>query len=601
MDFIKQNQVIVACLAAMVLFLIPGVIINVMRAGDNESKQAEYDGKVDKVEQYAGIAIDAFGLVQWRDEEHPYVMVSRERRKAIMGSLGQLSLAMKRAKNDGDVTVAVRAWVNKVHAEVPGGNASAFRDAVTAKLTVALTGTMRRKGITGVEAVRELQKKIAMETSMLVEWQVPDPAGGDPENLRLHIGYERDLVRLMRGKKSDLIKMRDLVIKAQIDRGRLGQKQTLVPGVFPNSEQSVIQKFQDKYRQRVENLAKGLLSGQPYTAQELTKKIGGGGPKNVKTDLRDFEIGDIFQGVMRPGGRPARVPYARTPGGASAPGGVSAATAKVMTAQEKLQLQRARSPELQIYLVYPYKTFGVPQWAMPGVPVSPTLERAWYGQVKLWIIEDFVAALGDTNMDTPAARNVAEGAHKITGNRFSVEQSIVKHLKGIRIGPTPGGVMSALGGGSKNSGSSSTMGTQPENPYARMASAKSTKSTARTSGKVVNTFTRRKPCKFYDVTYVGIRVVIDSRHIRRFMKHIDGKRFYTAVSLRAKEVDHEAARAAGFWYGKQPMVDLILVYEALLFREVYLNQTGDTEKVGWVPENVKALLGGFKLPIKPGK
>ena len=601
MDFIKQNLVIVACLAVVALFLILGVV-NIMWAGGNEGKQAEYDDKVDKAERYAGIAIEAFGLVQWRDEEHPHVKVSSERQKAIVGSLGQLSLALEQAKDAGDVTAAARAWVNKVHAEVPGKDASAFRDAVVARLADALTNMMRRKGMTGKKAVRELQNKIARETGMLVEWQVPDPAGGEPEDLRLHIGYEKDLVQLMRGKKSDLATMRNQVIETQIARGRRDQKQPLVPGVFPKSELSVIQRFQDKYRQRVEDLAKGLLSDRPYTAQELAKKIGGGGgPQNVQTDLRDFKIGNIFPGAKPPAEPGAHDPYATAPGGMFGEGVAVAKTAKVMTEQEKLQLQRARNPKLQMYLVDPYQTFGVPQWAMPGVPVSPTLRRAWYGQVKLWIIEDFVAALGGTNMDTPAVRNPKADPGKLTGNRFSVEQSIVKHLKGIRIGPTPDGVMLALGGGLKGSGGPSTMGTLPEDPYAQPADVKPAKPAARTPGKAGSAFTGRKPCKFYDVTYVGVRVVIDSRQIRRLMKHVDGKRFYTVVSLRVKEVDHKAARTAGFWYGTQPMVDLILVYEALLFREVYLNQTGDVKKVDWVPEDVKASLGGFKLPTEPGK
>ena len=208
----------------------------------------------------------------------------------------------------------------------------------------------------------------------------------------------------------------------------------------------------------------------------------------------------------------------------------------------------------------------------PGIPPLednnlPDPVNIWIAQLSLWIQEDIVNAIHDTNVPKgPDGRPLAPPPN--------VENAIVKRLVRITI---PKDYITRTG----NLSIAQALQQQtPAGPGG--AAADGTAEDPNASTKSFNTTpTGRVNNPVYDVMHFQVVVDVDALQFRSFMANMARNRFVTVLKADAKAVDRERALQFNYYYGPAPVVQLTLRCEAIFFRDW---------TVPLMPKEIKTLL-----------
>jgi hypothetical protein len=181
----------------------------------------------------------------------------------------------------------------------------------------------------------------------------------------------------------------------------------------------------------------------------------------------------------------------------------------------------------------------------------PDPVNIWMAQLSLWIQEDIVNAIDETNRPKDANGRQAAAPN--------VENAIVKRLVRIAIPKdyvTRTGTLQIAQALQQQAQATPGVPTDAttEDPNAATKSYNTTP-----TGRVNN--------PVYDVMHFQVVVDVDAREFRRFMANLARKRFVTVLKADAKAVDRERALQFNYYYGPAPVVQLTLRCEAIFFRD----------------------------------
>ena len=199
---------------------------------------------------------------------------------------------------------------------------------------------------------------------------------------------------------------------------------------------------------------------------------------------------------------------------------------------------------------------GLPDFSLdyhPGIPgldvnTLPELMDVWAAQIGLWIQEDVVNAIVQTN----------------DGKR-TVHDAIIKRLVRIEIPKeyvTRTGLV-PMTGATAMSGMNPAL--QPA--VADMAIPTETDSSAALKREYTHSPTGRVCNSVYDVVHFNVKVDIDPTHYESFIANLTNNRFITILRADLKAIDREEAMMNGFVYSTSPVVQLDLKCEGIFFRE----------------------------------
>ncbi|MCC6579733.1 MAG: hypothetical protein IT440_04775 [Phycisphaeraceae bacterium] len=196
---------------------------------------------------------------------------------------------------------------------------------------------------------------------------------------------------------------------------------------------------------------------------------------------------------------------------------------------------------------YPFFTGGWTATIASGG--QPPIETVWEGQMELWVQQDIVQTLQDTN-------NVSDKQH-------SVLDAPIKRL--IRIEPDPGYVGITSSGGFNTAGRSLNNSGEKKLPD---------DFTAAPTGRKSNTI--------YDVRHVRVHCYVDYQQLPDFFEQLSKINFMTVLEVKLSDVDEYEDLAKGYLYGHGDIVQASILIETLWLREW-------TAKL--MPEGVQKQLG----------
>lgn len=162
---------------------------------------------------------------------------------------------------------------------------------------------------------------------------------------------------------------------------------------------------------------------------------------------------------------------------------------------------------------------------------SPPTEDLWYAQTALWVQTDVAAAIAAFN--DRELRNLPATEHNILN-------APVKHLLKLDV---PQGVDQFI------AKSTTEEGAHPGAPDYKLSP------------------TGRNSNKLYDVVRFTLVCKADTRYVTRFLQELGRGRFITVHKVNLTAVDTSLAKQDGFVYGTNPVVQVQLSGEALLFRK----------------------------------
>lgn len=220
---------------------------------------------------------------------------------------------------------------------------------------------------------------------------------------------------------------------------------------------------------------------------------------------------------------------------------------------------------------------GIPA---PQDPRQPELQDVWAAQISLWIQQDVVNAIVDSNKESKA-----------------VETSVVKRLVAIEIpkeyitksGPvtitdirSEGPVRAMARPLVFGRGPAAAAAAQPTdaNTPAVPLSPLVRDFTWSPTGRICN--------KDYDVMHFAVTVDVDAARYGEFLANLQNDRCITVLSVDMRGVDLEDVQRQGYLYGKGPVVQLVIKCEALFFRQWTV--IGDKNNPGPMPDAVRDLL-----------
>lgn len=202
---------------------------------------------------------------------------------------------------------------------------------------------------------------------------------------------------------------------------------------------------------------------------------------------------------------------------------------------EEVKLAEARIPIMlrlkaaQESLVY-LRELSLDPYNAILTPGQIELHHVWIAQVNYWIHEDIAKAIAAAN----------EGA-------TSVENSAVKILFDMSI-PAAGAFRSLSPGQQAAPSDMPKPEVEPLKNYA-------------------NTITGRYASPLYDVVPCTLQLVVDATQVQRVLQALSQNRFITVTTCNIDIKDVSDYEAAGFTLGTNPIVQLTLNCEVLLFRE----------------------------------
>lgn len=195
-----------------------------------------------------------------------------------------------------------------------------------------------------------------------------------------------------------------------------------------------------------------------------------------------------------------------------------------------------------------------------GSPQLPDIVDIWIAQLGMWIQQDIVAAIVQTN--DRFGRREADKSLPVTGAvvkrvvRIDIPPEYVT-LRGklpisATAAPTPFVRGYGRGGGGGGGGDQDTAADETATISSRNYAYSPT-------GRVCN--------PLYDVMHFTVVLDIDANEMDRFLSALVERRFITILSADVKAVDQKKAYELGLVYGSSPVVQLTLKCEALFLRE----------------------------------
>jgi len=252
-----------------------------------------------------------------------------------------------------------------------------------------------------------------------------------------------------------------------------------------------------------------------------------------------------------PGGRPP-------PGfGGGPPGGPPVTEA----AQQRAAVKKAR--EIQVYASL--------DRTRPSFHISPIVDtldapsprEMWYAQVSLWIQQDFVRAVRMLN--EAFARNLGDKPANVT--TLPVKRIVELRVLGY-ITPT---------------------GALLEIPAAGVQSATGAGGAASPAAEAGPSLTGRKSDEQFDVVRFTTTVVVDQRYLTQLIDAVTRVNFYQCIDLDFTTQNTDE-RAAGYYYGPDPVVRATLTFEGYMARKIYKEL---------MPPEVLQDLGAAESPAGP--
>ncbi len=334
----------------------------------------------------------------------------------------------------------------------------------------------------------------------------------------------------------------------------MNERKPLRENVFPAPKTpSDAYGFRTDYRAAVDALIPEVLKGKSPPTQEDVRNMEEQMNRERREAVRRGEAAPAPQG---PGGFD-RVPG--VPGGAlTGTGGRNIPPEELAKNNAEVRASLARARETLCYAVP--EALDIQQDLLNSKEV-PSPELMWDAQMKLWIQQDVLGALGKLNEATAA---------KLDPDKRWVGYMPVKEVVGIRVGDY------VLGAGAAAVGA-------VENRWAEPAS--DTASITAPPGDASAVFTGRSSNNsnnLYDVIQFAVELVIDSRELPAVVDAICGVNFYTPLSI-SFTAPQGVNNLVGRIYGSGPLMRVRIEFEGCFFRELF---HGTPQKPGPMPKKI---------------
>lgn len=226
----------------------------------------------------------------------------------------------------------------------------------------------------------------------------------------------------------------------------------------------------------------------------------------------------------------------------------------------------------------------------PGIPPPasrdfPLLVDVWIAQLSLWIQDDIVRAIIDTNTVKGPDGRPATGAN---GQPVmpTVERAAIKQLVRIVIPKEyiqPKGPPHLVIEQAKTAQATAATETPAEEVVVSEGEGVAPAPTDASALKAVGaSATARASNPIYDVMHFYVTVDIEADNVPIFLDNLTKNRFNTILSTNVRTVDLDRAFKAGYVYGNRPVVRLDVKGETIFFRDWTKNL---------MPQPVKNLLG----------
>jgi len=328
----------------------------------------------------------------------------------------------------------------------------------------------------------------------------------------------------------------------------MNQHRVLVPGALPNNRGTAWGEFKDEYYRKLNDLKRDMNAVTAPTQEE------------VALEAERLKIEDYDKRIQKVGGTEHNRPEVEAD-----------YQAHILRLPDEMRKEQAK---LFTVFLSDNKTMDCCQGIMPPneSALYPTDAAAvWATQLTLWIQEDVVQAIAETNQKIPNA---------------TVETAIVKRLVTWNIPKvyiTKKGevaLVDAQAGGGRYVRPAyvpqrlSAAPAAPEGTLEEEAAPSTKVFTASPTGRVCNSL--------YDVMHFTVVVDADAQKFRDFMAKLTDNRFITILSVDIIGVDRDREQWRGFLYGPNPVVRLRLNCEAVFLRSW-------TKKL--MPPAVQKLLG----------
>jgi hypothetical protein len=332
----------------------------------------------------------------------------------------------------------------------------------------------------------------------------------------------------------------------------MNQRRLLVPGALPNKRGTAWSDFKLEYYRKLNDLKRDMNAVTAPTQEE------------VAVEAERLKVEDYDKRIQKVGGTEPNRPEVE-----------ALYQAHLLRLPDEMRKERAK---LFTVFLSDNKTMDCCPGIMPPLESGeyPTDAAAvWATQLTLWIQEDVVQAIAETNQKIPNA---------------TVETAIVKRLVTWDIPKLyitkKGEVALVEGQATPQSGGGRFVRPAyvPQRPGATPAAPEGTpEEEAAPSTKVFSTSPTGRVCNsLYDVMHFTVVVDADAQKFRDFMAKLTDNRFITILSVDIVGVDRDREQWRGFLYGPNPVVRLRLNCEAVFLRSW-------TKKL--MPPAVQKLLG----------
>lgn len=257
------------------------------------------------------------------------------------------------------------------------------------------------------------------------------------------------------------------------------------------------------------------------------------------------------------------------------------------------RLGRYQEVASSIDLYAAIETLNVPQWNQQSIP---DLAELFQWQWQYWIISDILRALSNANAD---AQSVLQAPVK---RLLAINPTGAPSVSAGSGGTTGGGGMSApgpggaLGGGSALGGSGQGRRPIPGGPGGGRSPSAPQQPQAG-GGQAINpntpapvdysvSFTGRTTNSLYDVRYVTLSIVADTRRLPEIIDALAAQNFITVLDLNLTPVDPFEDVREGYMYGTGTLSEVNMVLETIWLRE-------------WTSENMPAdLKRSLGIPVQ---
>jgi len=322
----------------------------------------------------------------------------------------------------------------------------------------------------------------------------------------------------------------DQVVKWANDRNLPYGGGPLVDGVFPEPRGEKKLEFKERYVAEISRLMELLKAGKAPTRREIDEER------------------DIIENERPRGGRSA--PRKRD---STEQGDQPENKSGLITQEEARRSAPTRAALKKAQTIYCYSGENALHVVAKAYNayIGTAPEEFWDAQRTLWVQQDVIAALARVNEDA-AARLEQEDIHPWVG------VLPVKELISIRVS---GYVFEDSEGGAPAGASGDAPAVPP--------------------GSMAESFTGLFSEELYEVLQFSVKLVVDARAIPAILREICKDRFYAPLRV-VYRVEMPNLGMSGKIYGKDPVVRLVVDFEASYFGDVYRR---------WMPDVILEEIG----------